>query len=642
MTQHAFQTEVTQLLHLMIHALYSEREIFLRELISNASDACDKLRVKALTEQGLYQGDDRLRVDIQPNEEAGTITITDTGVGLTEADAIEHLGTIAKSGTKAFLQSLGGASSDAGKGSNLIGQFGVGFYSAFMVADNVVVESRAAGVAADQAVRWQSTGDGRFSTEIITRAQRGTTVTLTLKEDAKEFARSWKLRELVKKYSDYVAYPVHLPKYLSDEDKKAGKPEELEQVNAAKALWTRPKDQITDDEYNEFYKSACKAWDAPATRLHVTVEGIQSFTLLLFIPGEKPMDLFDRDKRGLSLYVRRVFIMDDCKDLLPDWLRFVKGVVDSDDLPLNVSREILQSNETVQKLRKQIIKRVTDHLAKLASSSDEADKAAFAKIDAAFGTILREALVTDFENKDKVAKLVRYASTWTVAAPAEGETRPATTGFEDYVKRMPEAQKAIYVVTGANREACASSPHLEGFKKAGYEVLFLADPVDEWVIQHYHEFDGKKVVSVIQGAADLEDADAKKALEEQATELKPFLDFATESLGSSVCAVRLTKHLTDSPCRLVGDAHSASPQMEELMRKMGQEVPKSSRALELNAEHPVVVRLRARHSAAGDDAAKAAVADHLAVLRDQALLAEGGRLEDPATFAKRVQALLLN
>ncbi len=625
MATHAFQTEVQQLLHLMIHSLYSDREIFLRELISNASDACDKLRFTALTNPTLMAGDDRLQVDITADADGKTLVITDTGIGLTEGEAIEHLGTIAKSGTKQFLQSMG----EASKSSNLIGQFGVGFYSAFMVADRIVVESRSATVTSDHGVRWESAGDGNFATETITRAQRGTTVTLHLKDDAKDFAETWKLRELVKKYSDYVSYPVMLPTYVSDEDKKKGVEAKPEQVNAGQALWTRPKDQITDSEYTEFYKSACKQWDEPATRLHVVVEGTMSFSALLFIPSEKPHDLFDRDRRGLSLYVRRVFIMDDCKDLLPEYLRFVRGVVDSDDLPLNVSREILQQQDTVAKLRKQLVKRILDHLAKLAAGSEDAEKATFAKIDSSFGSILREGLVNDFENKDKIQRLVRYASTKT-----EGD---AKTGLEAYVTRMAEGQPAIYYVTAANVAAAKSSPHLEGFAKRGYEVLFMVDPVDEWVAGHVTEFDGKKLISVAKGSEDLGTADEKKDLEEKTRELGGFITFVKEALGDEVGDVRLSHRLTDSPCCLVGEENSSSPQMEELMRKMGQSIPASKRILELNPGHPLVSKLQMLQ---GTDADKAKV--HVRVLRDQAVLAEGGRIADPAGFAKRVQELLLN
>lgn len=634
MTDHAFQTEVTQLLHLMIHSLYSNREIFLRELVSNASDACDKLRFQALTDKDLMAGDDQLKVEVMPDAEGSLLVIQDNGLGLTEAEAVEHLGTIARSGTKAFLQKLG---EDRARNLNLIGQFGVGFYSAFMVADRVVVESRSARAASSEGVRWESRGDGHFSTERIERARRGTTVTLHLKDDAKEFIEPWRLRTLIKKYSDYVSYPVLLPKQLSDEDKKKGVKAELEQVNAAQALWTRPKDQISEEQYEEFYHSACKQFDRPATRLHFSVEGTLSFSALLFVPGEKPYDLFDRDRRGLALYVRRVFIMDDCKELLPEWLRFVRGVVDSDDLPLNVSREILQSNDTVQKLRKQLVKKILDHLLKLAQSKEPAERESFDKVDVAFGEVIREGLVNDWEHKDRIARLVRWPSTWTVAPAREGEeVRPAKTALEDYVKRMPAGQEAIWYVNAASVEAASSSPHLEGFARKGWEVLFLTAPVDEWVVQHFHEFDGKKLHSVAKGADALSDAEAKKKLEEQSKTYQGFLGFCKQALGDEVAEVRLSSRLTGSPCCLVGEEHSPSPQMEELMRRMGQAVPVSKRTLELNPEHPLVQRLQALQA----NAPVEHLQTHIRTLRDQAVLAEGGKLADPAGFAKRVQELL--
>ncbi|MBA3708918.1 MAG: molecular chaperone HtpG [Planctomycetes bacterium] len=629
MTQHAFQTEVQQLLHLMIHSLYSEREIFLRELISNASDACDKLRFLALTDSALMRGDENLRVEVLPQAEEKRLVITDNGIGMTEAEAIEHLGTIAKSGTKAFLKALG---DDQKSNANLIGQFGVGFYSAFMVADRIVVETRAASVGADHGVRWESTGDGNFSTETITRAQRGTTVTLHLKDDAKDFLEGWRLRELIKKYSDYVAYPVRLPKHLTDEEKKKGTTAELEQVNAGQALWTRPKDGITDAQYLEFYKSACKQWDEPATRLHFSVEGTLSFTALLFIPGQKPMDLFDRQSRGLGLYVKRVFVMDDCKDLLPEYLRFVRGVVDSDDLPLNVSREILQQQDTVAKLRKQLVKRILDHLLKLGSSNDEAEKKAFVSVDGNFGAVLREGLVGDFENRDRLSRLARYRSTHTVATSESDRT-----GLEDYVRRMPEGQKSIYFITAPSLDAAKSSPHLEGFKKKGFEVLFMTDQVDEWVAQHLNEFDKRPLVSVAKGVDDLADDKDKKALEEQTKTYSDFLGFCKEALADEVSEVRLSNRLTDSPCCLVGEEHALTPQMEELMRRMGQDVPKQKRILEVNAEHPLVVKMQALQASGGD---QERLKDYVRVMRDQAVLAEGGRIADPAAFARRVQSLL--
>ena len=628
MTQHAFQTEVTQLLHLMIHSLYSEREIFLRELLANASDACDKLRFQALTNPGLLAGGDELRIDVQADEQAKTITFIDNGVGLTEAEAIEHLGTIAKSGTKAFMQSLG---QDKAKDATLIGQFGVGFYSAFMVADKVVVESRSAHAGADAGVRWESAGDGNFTTESVARAARGTTVTLHLKEDATEFAAGWRLRELVKKWSDYLAYPIRLPKHQTEEEAKKGPPE-LEQANAGQPLWTKPKDQVTDEQYAAFYKSACRMWDEPATRLHVTVEGTLSFTTLLFVPTQKPYDMFERERRGVSLYVRRVFIMDDCKDLLPDWLRFLRGIVDSDDLPLNVSREILQNTTVVPKIRKQLVKKVIDHLLTLAASSEEKDQAAWTAIDTTFGPIIREGLVTDPEHQERVARLARYRSTWT-EAEAKGPT-----SLEDYVRRMPAGQEAIYVVTAASPEAAAKAPQIEGFRKKGFEVLFLTDPVDEYVVQHLTTFDGKKLAHVAKGGADLASADEKKDLEEQAKTFGGFMGFAKEALGDDIREVRLTSRLTDSPCCLVADEHGVSTQMEEIMKRMGQPVPKQQRVLELNPTHPLVLKLQSMH---GQDASSPKLKDHLSVLRDQAVLADGGRLADPAGFAKKVQELLL-
>jgi molecular chaperone HtpG len=619
MTQHAFQTEVQQLLHLMIHSLYSEREIFLRELISNASDACDKLRFLSLTEPNLSAGDTDYRVEVTFDTAAKTLTVRDNGIGLSEAEAIEHLGTIAKSGTKAFIGQLG---EDQKKNSQLIGQFGVGFYACFMVADKVVVESRSARLGSEQGVRWESAGDGNFATETIERAARGTTVTLHLKEEAAEFNDAARLRRLVKKWSDFVAYPIRMTK----EDGK-----ELEQVNSGTPLWTKPKESLKDEDYTTFYQTACHQWDQPATRIHASVEGRLSYTTLLFVPSEKPFDLFERERRGVSLYVRRIFIMDDCKQLLPEWLRFVRGVVDSDDLPLNVSREMLQQQGTVDQLRKQLSKRVIDHLLKLAQSGDEADKAAWAKIDGAFGPVIREGIVTDHENKDRVARLARWRSTWT-----EGEAGRTPTGLEDYIRRCPETQREIVYITGPSLAAASANPAIEGFVKAGREVLFLVDQVDEWVVQHLSEFDGRKLIDASKGAGDLLDAEAKKALEAKAKELEPFLGFASETL-SDLGEVRLSGRLADSPACIVTDEHGVSGQMEQLMRRMGQAVPPQKRILELNPTHPLVVRLSALHA---DEANRPQVADALHLLSDQATLAAGGTVSDGAGTAKRLQALL--
>jgi molecular chaperone HtpG len=619
MPTHTFQTEVQQLLHLMIHSLYSEREIFLRELLSNASDACDKLRFLSLTEPNLSAGDADYRIEVAVDKDAKTLRIVDNGVGLSEAEAIEHLGTIAKSGTKAFLGQIG---EDQKKNAQLIGQFGVGFYAAFMVADKVVVESRSARLGADQAVRWESSGDGSFATERIERAARGTAVTLHLKDDAGEFLESWRLRALVKKWSDFVAYPIRMAKEGGSE---------LEQVNSGTPIWTKPKDSLKDEDYAAFYKSACKQWDEPATRIHASVEGRLSYTTLLFVPSEKPFDLFERERRGVSLYVKRVFIMDDCKHLLPEWLRFVRGVVDSDDLPLNVSREILQQQATVEQLRKQITKRVIDHLLKLAQSADAADQAAWAKIDAAFGPVIREGIVTDPDNKDRVARLARWRSTWT-----EGDPSRPPTGLEDYVRRCPEAQREIVYVLAPSLAAAKSNPAIEGFVKAGREVLFLSDPVDEWVVQHLHEFDGRKLVDAAKGGGDLLDAAAKEALAARSKELEGFLGFAKDTLGD-VREVRLSGRLAGSPACLVADEHAMSAQMEAMMRRMGQAVPESKRILELDPEHPLVRRVVDLHAA---EATRAQAAEAVQVLRDQATLAAGGTIADGAGAARRVQALL--
>ncbi|MDA3959276.1 MAG: molecular chaperone HtpG [Planctomycetota bacterium] len=635
-TSHTFQTEVTQLLQLMIHSLYSEREIFLRELVSNASDACDKLRFKALTDHALLAGDEDLKVKVRADTEAGTLTIEDNGIGLTEADAIEHLGTIAKSGTKEFVAGLQDAQKTDVAG--MIGQFGVGFYSAFMVADKIVVESRAAGASSDDGVRWESTGDGSYNTESIARPQRGTTITLHLKDDAKEFADGWRLRSLVKKYSDYVGYPIMLPKQpTGDEEKDKAAEGELEQVNSGQALWTRPRADITDEQYKEFYQGACHQWDDPATRIHVNVEGTLEFTLLLFIPSQKPMDLFNGTKsRGLSLYVKRVFIMDDCEELLPEYLRFVRGVVDSDDLPLNVSREILQENAVVTKLRQQITKRVLDHLKKLATSEDDEERKLFATIEDQFGAVLREGLVNDMANKDAIQPLVRYRSTWTETQEPPEDAPALKTSITDYIERMPEGQEKIYYVSAASLAAAKASPHLEGFVKKGYEVLYLVDPVDEWVASNLGEIEGKQLASVAKGAAELgDDDDTKKALEEKQEGYKDFLGFCQESLGDGIKEVRLTARLTDSPCCLVADEGGMSTNMEEMMRRFGQDVPTQSRILELNPEHPLVQSLQQRHGSDSEG-----LGDYIAVLRDQALLAEGARIADPAAFAKKITAIM--
>ncbi|TVR08020.1 MAG: molecular chaperone HtpG [Planctomycetota bacterium] len=632
--QHTFQAEVQQLLQLMIHSLYSEREIFLRELISNSADACDKLRFEALTDSALMAGDDQLRVRIVADSDAGTLSITDNGIGLTQDEAVEHLGTIARSGTKAFVEQLKAAGKDSDAAS-LIGQFGVGFYSSFMVAERVVVESRSARSSSDEGVRWSSTGDGSFETESIARAQRGTTITLHLKDDAKEFLETWRLRSLIKKYSDFVAYPVMLPKEVKEDEE----PED-EQVNESQALWTRPKDDISDEQYNEFYRGACKQWDEPATRLHFNVEGQLEFTALLFIPSQKPMDLFERDRRGLNLYVRRVFIMDDCTDLLPEYLRFVRGVIDSSDLPLNVSREMLQQQAIIAKIKKILTRRILDHLESLARSEDASEQATFQSIDRTFGPVIREGLVNDPEQKERLSKLARYQSTWTVEqdeAADPAPEHPTRTGLADYVARMSEGQESIYYVTAPSLSAARSSPQLEGYRAKGYEVLLMTEPVDDYAMQYgsLGEFDGKKLVHIAKGAADLEDDESKKALEEARERYADFCGYATEQLPG-IKEVRVSNRLTDSPACLVHDDGALSEGMEEMMRRFGQDVPEQERILELNPNHELVSRLHERF--AGDN--KDGIGDWLHLLRDQAHLAEGGAVKDGAAIAKRMQKLM--
>jgi molecular chaperone HtpG len=656
-----FQAEVKQLLNLMVHSLYSDREVFLRELIANASDACDKLRFEALTQPDLMAGDETLQIRLSFDKQAGTLTIEDNGIGMTAAEAKQHLGTIAHSGTKHFAEKWAARQTDkAGdKASALIGQFGVGFYSSFMVADKVTVISRKAGQS--QAVWWQSTGDGRFETDLTEKPSRGTQITLHLKEDAKEFAEDARLRHLVKKFSDFVSYPVLLPKAKRDvsddandganrgetESTATDAPAELEQVNAGRPLWTQSRESITDEQYRAFYQATCKMWDEPASHLHFTVEGSLEFTALLFFPSTKPYDLFDRGQRGLGLYVRRVFVMDDCKDLLPEYLRFVRGVVDSSDLPLNVSREILQQQDTVRKLRRILVKRILDHLTKLADSEDAKEKAAFATIDEQFGPILREGAISDGENRERIALLGRFHSSFTESQSppqsqdndksSEDTAAPNKTGFAAYIKRMPADQKAIYFITAPSVVAAAASPHVEGFLKRGYEVLYLTDPVDEWVTDRLPQVDGKPLVSVAKGAADLGDETEKKDIAEKTEAFAPFLKYAKDALGDGIKEVRLSARLTDSACCLVADKYGMTSQMEELLRKMGQPAPPQERVLELNPEHAVVKKLRALHAEKHDNEQ---LRDHVRILRDQALLSEGAKLPDPANFVRRVQRLM--
>ncbi len=627
----SFQTEVKQLLHLMIHSLYSNRDIFLRELISNASDACDKLRVQALQNPELFEGDGELRIRLSVDKDARTITISDNGIGLSREEAIDHLGTIAKSGTKEFFKNLTG---DDSKDSNLIGQFGVGFYSAFIVADHVTVVSRRAGLAATEGVRWESDGSGEFSVQPVERAERGTDVILHLrpKEGEGDEAKShddllehWTIKEILKRYSDHIGIPIEMKKRDWDDKKNEYVvSDEWETVNQASALWTRAKSEITDDQYKKFFEGLSFGSGEPMAWTHNRVEGRTEYTQLLYLPSKAPFDLWDRQQRhGLKLYVKRVFIMDDAEQLLPSYLRFVRGVVDSADLPLNVSREILQESRDIKAIREGCTKRILSLLEDIAANKPE-DYATFWK---EFGQCLKEGFGEDFANRDKLSGLMRfYSSTQEGDAPS--------VSLANYVSRMKDGQEKIYVVTADSLAAAKASPHLEVFKKKGIEVLLLADRIDEWMLNFLTEFDGKSIQSVSKGALDLgklADDDTKPAKETE-KQYKPIVEKAQKVLGEKVKEVRITRRLTDSACCLVSDEHDMSGHLERLLKQAGQKAPDRKPILELNPEHPLVKAL-SEDSASFDDL--------VWVLFDQALLAEGGQPEDPAAFVKRLNGFLL-
>ena len=622
-----FQTEVKQLLHLMIHSLYSNREIFLRELISNASDACDKLRFEALDKAELFEGDGELKIRIDFDAEAGTVTVSDNGIGMNRDEVIANLGTIAKSGTREFFSQLTG---DQKKDANLIGQFGVGFYSAFIVADSVTVRTRRAGLSSDQGVQWfcQMSGDaaGEYTLEAIERPERGTEIVLHLREDAKDMANGWQLRQLIRKYSDHIVQPIVMKKEEWDEEAKAQvKGDEDETVNQANALWTRPRNEITEDEYKAFYKHVAHDFSEPLAWVHAKVEGRHEYTQLLYVPENAPFDMWDRNARhGIKLYVKRVFIMDDAEKLMPTYLRFVRGVVDSADLPLNVSRELLQESKDIDTIRAGCTKKVLGMLEDMAKN--EAEK--YATFWGAFGNVLKEGVGEDFTNKDKIAGLLRFAST-------HADTADQTVSLADYITRMKEGQDKIYFVTAETFNAAKNSPHLEVFRKKGIEVLLLSDRVDEWVIGYLTEFDGKPLQSVAKGGLDLgelEGEEEKKAAEQMADEFKALVERIQTSLGERVKEVRVTNRLTDSPACLVADEHDMGMNLARILKAAGQEAPPSKPILEINPSHPVVKRLE-------DEQAR--FDDWAAVLFDQALLAEGGTLDDPATFVKQVNALML-
>ena len=616
-----FQSEVKQLLQLMIHSLYSNKEIFLRELISNASDAADKLRFKALSNPALYEGDGDLRVRVSFDADKGTITISDNGIGMTREQVIDHLGTIAKSGTKEFLTALG---QDQAKNSQLIGQFGVGFYSAFIVADKVIVKTRAAGEEADKAVLWESAGEGEYSVADIEKKSRGTDVILHLREDEKEFLNEWRLREIIGKYSDHIGLPVEmLTKEYDDEDKECG--EKWEKINKSDALWTRSKNDVSDEEYKEFYKHLSHDFADPVIWAHNKVEGNQAYTSLLYVPAKAPWDLFNREhKHGLKLYVQRVFIMDDAEQFMPNYLRFMRGLIDSNDLPLNVSREILQDNKITAALRKALTKRSLQMLEKLAK--DDAEK--YLQFWKEFGLVLKEGLAEDFANKEIVAKLLRFTST-------HNDSSEQTVSLEDYISRMKEGQKAIYYITADSYVAAKNSPHLELFNKKGIEVLLLSDRIDEWMLSYLTEFDGKQLQSITKADLDLGDlADKESETQKQQDEaFGSFIERVKNLLGERVKTVRLTHNLTDTPAVVSTDNDQMTTQMAKLFAAAGQPVPEVKYTFELNPEHHLVKKV-------ADIADETEFADWVELLLEQAMLAERGSLENPAAFIKRINKLL--
>ncbi|MDU7466836.1 MAG: molecular chaperone HtpG [Serratia marcescens] len=611
-----FQSEVKQLLHLMIHSLYSNKEIFLRELISNASDAADKLRFRALSAPELYAGDGELRVRLSFDKEQRTLTIADNGIGMRREEVIENLGTIAKSGTKAFLESIG---SDQAKDSQLIGQFGVGFYSAFIVADKVTVRTRAAGAADDEGVFWESAGEGDYTIADITKETRGTEITLHLREGEDEYLDAWRLRSVIGKYSDHIALPVEIESKNEEDDTVT-----WEKINKAQALWTRSKADVTDEEYKEFYKHIAHDFTDPLSWSHNRVEGKQEYTSLLYIPAQAPWDMWNRDhKHGLKLYVQRVFIMDDAEQFMPNYLRFVRGLIDSNDLPLNVSREILQDSRVTQNLRGALTKRVLQMLDKLAKDDAEG----YQKFWQQFGLVLIEGPAEDHGNQEAIAKLLRFAST-------HGDSSAQTVSLEEYVGRMAEGQEKIYYITADSYAAAKSSPHLELFRKKGIEVLLLSDRIDEWMMSYLTEFDGKPFQSVSKADETLDkladETEEQKAAEKQ---LEPFIERVKTLLGERVKDVRLTHRLTDTPAIVVTDADEMSTQMAKLFAAAGQQAPEVKYIFELNPEHALVKR-------ASDVGDNEHFAEWIDLLLDQALLAERGTLEDPNLFIRRMNKLL--
>ncbi|HEY0634843.1 MAG TPA: molecular chaperone HtpG [Gammaproteobacteria bacterium] len=614
-----FETEVKQLLHLMIHSLYSNKEIFLRELISNASDACDKLRFEALADDALWEGDNELAIHVAFDKASRTLTLRDNGIGMARQEVIDNLGTIARSGTRAFMEKLSG---DQSKDANLIGQFGVGFYSAFIVADRVTVTTRRAGLGAEHGVRWESAGEGEYSIETVAVPQRGTEVVLHLREGDDEFLDGWRLRSIIRKYSDHITLPIRMLKEAVGEEAAT----EEETVNRASALWARSKNEITEEEYNEFYKHVGHDYEDPLAHIHTRVEGKLEYTSLLYIPRRAPFDLWDRERRkGIKLYVKRVFIMDDAEQLMPNYLRFVRGVIDSSDLPLNVSREILQHNKTIDAMRNGSVKKVLGLLEEMAKNEPEK----YTTFWNEFGKVMKEGPAEDFANKEQLARLLRFASTHT-------DTAEQNVSLADYVGRMKEGQEAIYFITADSFAAAKNSPHLEVFRKKGIEVLLMHERVDEWLASSLTEFEGKPLKSVTRGELDLgklEDEAEKQQQEESAKAFEDLLKQLKASLGETVKEVRVTHRLTNSPACLVTGEHEMSANLERILKSVGQQAPMVKPTLEINPEHPLVLRLKSESGQRFDDLSH--------ILFDQALLAEGGQLEDPASFVQRLNQLLL-
>lgn len=623
----SFQTEAKQLLKLMIHSLYSNKEIFLRELISNASDAADKLRFEGLTDAALYESDSDLKICVSYDSNERTITISDNGIGMSRQEVIDHIGTIAKSGTREFFNSLTG---DQAKDAHLIGQFGVGFYSAFIIADKVTLNTRRAGLTAEHGVCWESSGEGDYTLETIEKTTRGTEVILHLREDEDEFLNGMRIRNIIRKYSDHITLPIVMKKEeWSQEEKKNTITDEDETINQASALWARPKNEITVEQYHEFYKHVAHDFEPPLAYLHARVEGKQEYTQLLYIPARAPFDLFDRERRhGIKLYVQRVFIMDDVEKLLPNYLRFVRGVIDSNNLPLNVSREILQESKDIDTIRAGVVKKVLGLIEDLSKNEDGEGKEKFSTFYREFGQVLKEGVGEDYANRERIAKLLRFVTT-------QSDTDEPAVSLETYVQRMKEGQEKIYFVTADNLKAAKNSPHLEVFRKKGIEVLLLADRVDEWLVSNLTEFEGKSLQSVAKGGLDLgslEDETEKEEREKETSAYQELTEKMKVALGEQVKDVRITFRLTESPACLVADTYEMGGNLERLLKSAGQKVSHAKPILEINPHHPMVQRLKAETDN---------FEDWSHILFDQALLAEGGQLEDPAAFVKRLNELLL-